>query len=518
MFKGKKILPLILSLAVFAVFSGCQSEEEPFTGVKLSLSSSIARAGSQISLTGTYYNEDVADSSREITYSLSDDNTGGAYFGSEGQLSITGKSGCGVNLTLGSKDNSSVKITAQCEGASASISAKTFTVFALDESPSGYAGVNFSSFYDSNKIATVTTKADLVTYAKKGGYTIIIDGMIDMSEGMLPSSGGASTPALDSFVAATSSYSTYADYNTQFSSVSASDDKSNDLNSKYGSIVRLSVESNTAIFGKSSNCGIKGGSIYISGKSNVILRNLLIQDAYDPFPKHKKNDGWNAEQDNVHIEKSTNVWVDHCTIEDTLTLSKAANGEKWQTYDGLCDITNIGSFDTYVTVSNCIFRNHDKTMLIGSSDSDGSYSSASADESKVRRFVTLSGNSFKNCGQRLPMVRNSLIHIYNNYYAVSASPYTSQSAVNARNGSIIYSENNYFDSGLKYSFNASKTNATAPVLHSRGDGGPTSGNKSNISARDDEVFSSAVNKYTYSALSASYSASSAGAGQVVPKI
>ncbi|MBQ8013966.1 MAG: polysaccharide lyase family 1 protein [Treponema sp.] len=390
----------------------------------------------------------------------------------------------------------------------------------LEDIPTGYAGIGFTSFYDKAKVVTVSTKSDLVSYAKQGGYTIFIDGMIDMSEGMLPSTGGGSTSALDAFVAKNSAYSTYSAYNAaNVKSVSASANWTNPLNSAYGTLIRIQVASKTAIIGKSSGCGIKGGAFYISGKSNVVLRNLVIQDAYDPFPKHESGDGWNAQQDNVHIEKSTNVWIDHCTIEDTLTLATGANGEKWQTYDGLCDITNLGSADVYVTVSNCIFRNHDKTMLIGSSDSDGAYSSSLADESKVHRFVTLSGNYFQNCGQRLPMVRNTLIHIYNNYYTTSGSPYASQSAVNARSGSIVYAENNYFGSGLKYSFNASKTNATTPVLHASGNSGSTVSATSNISATDSETFLSRSGaEYVYSAISASatesYVPSSAGAGVI----
>ena len=164
--------------------------------------------------------------------------------------------------------------------------------------------------------------------------------------------------------------------------------------------------------------------------------------------------------------------------------------EKWQTYDGLCDMKNRssnGDKTTNVTVSNCLFRNHDKTMLIGSSDSDGKNS---------ERFVTLVGNYFYNCGQRLPMVRNTTIHILNNYYDASNPHYSQQYAVGCRNGSIIYAEGNYFGSGIQYSF---KDNDGTLYASGNTD---NSSRKNSTTIKGSTLFSSAVGKYTYIAVSA----------------
>ena len=81
-------------------------------------------------------------------------------------------------------------------------------------------------------------------------------------------------------------------------------------------------------------------------------------------------------------------------------------------------------------------------MLIGSSDSDGSNSS---------RTITLHHNYFLNCGQRLPMVRNSKLHVFNNYYDTSSPYYTQQYCIGVRKGSLIIAEGNYFGSGIQYS-------------------------------------------------------------------
>ncbi|MDD5835115.1 MAG: hypothetical protein PUD00_07785 [Treponema berlinense] len=129
--------------------------------------------------------------------------------------------------------------------------------------------------------------------------------------------------------------------------------------------------------------------------------------------------------------------MDHCTFEDTLTLGKAANGEKLQVYDGLCDMK---STTTNVTVSNCVFKNHDKTMLIGSSDKDG-------ENDPAARKISLFYNYWLNCGQRCPFVRNSLCHVLNNVYDSDSNRiYNSQTSINARAGSVVCAENNSFGS------------------------------------------------------------------------
>ena len=363
------------------------------------------------------------------------------------------------------------------------------------ETPTGYAGVGYSSSYSSssytNGTVTVSTRSDLVKYAKAGGYFIIVDGMIDMTDGMLPSVGGGTTDELDSFVADTSgnTYSSYSDWVAKYAaacSLTSDDEKKStstntslyadlwELSDNYKKQIQLVIASNTAIVGANADSGIKGATISISGVSNVVLRNLNIRDAYDPFPHHEvkdggvTSDGYNAQWDCITIQDkdSSNqtkyVWIDHCTFEDTMSLCHGYTGgtngtsEKWQTYDGLLDIKGLGQ---YITVSYCKFKNHDKTSLIGSSDTDGD-----ADT----RLITYHHNYFYNCGQRLPMVRKTTMHLYNNYYAYSSGDYSQQNAVGVRKGSTIYAENNYFDSGIKYAFSDSGSSSSSGTLYSVG--------------------------------------------------
>ena len=409
----------------------------------------------------------------------------------------------------------------------------------LTDTPIGYASLG-TSYTTSGTPVTVTTKAELLSAVSNGGV-IIIDGMIDMSEGKLWDSGSNSMStaptAMDTFVKSVSTsgtYTSYADWVDKYTAACAENTEDGDstapsgaahsslysdlwkLNKAYGNLIKITLNSNTTLVGKNENSGIRGGSIQISGKSNIQIRNLIIQDPCDPFPHHevstsnsvyKASDGYNAQWDGINIQgSSSNIWIDHCTFEDTLTLAKTTNTtkEKWQIFDGLCDMK---SSSTNITVSNCHFKNHDKTMLIGSSDTDG-------DNSK--RFVSLIGNYFENCGQRLPMVRNSTIHVLNNYYVTSGSPYSSQSCVNARKNAIVYAENNYFDSGCKYSFNTASSDTT-PLLHLSGNAGSKASSTSLASGvSTDTVLFSTLNKYLYTPMSASdakaYVTANAGAG------
>ncbi len=106
---------------------------------------------------------------------------------------------------------------------------------------------------------------------------------------------------------------------------------------------------------------------------NVIIRNINFVDTADCFPAWDPNDGaagnWNAAYDSISVRNSTHVWIDHNRFADVRTSDETLPvffGRIYQVHDGLVDITNVSD---YITVSWNQFLNHDKTMLIGSSDS-----------------------------------------------------------------------------------------------------------------------------------------------------
>jgi pectate lyase len=456
-----------LSLSVLCLSSCKQSEPDPYTGLKLAASSTLVDAGNSLTLTGTFYKEDAADAVSSVSYVLSSDTTGGAYFGTAGTTTTSVTSGSAVALTLGSVTSGQVKVSATCgsyssvlccgvKGNSSSISASDL--------PSGFASYGASSQFGGNggTVVTVTARSDLLTYAKKGNYVIYVDGMIDMTGGCLPSSATDDDAELGAFISnytggTYTSWSAwrkaYAGACTSSSDYTSTDSTLNGYQTKlvnaWKALIQISVAKNTTIIGLTSSCGIKGGTISLSGVSNVALRNLVIQDPIDPFPHHEDGDGFNAQYDGITIQGTTShIWIDHCTFEDTICTQfsdfaypslSGGGSEMWQIYDGLCDMKDSAD---YVTVSYCIFKNHDKTMLFGSSDSNCS------NNNNGLRTITLHHNEFINCVQRLPMVRNTMCHIYNNYYYVDGSGYSNSYAVGLRAGNEVYAEGNYFGSGI----------------------------------------------------------------------
>ncbi|WP_443740830.1 pectate lyase family protein [Treponema berlinense] len=395
--------------------------------------------------------------------------------------------------------------------------AATGNVIKASDVPEGFASIDVSKFAT---VREVSTKAELVSYAKKGGHLIYITKDIDMTEGMLPTTPGGTTSALDSFVKTNTSskYSTYESFKTAYakSCSSTTEDKSSSspesslgstlwsLNRTYGNSIKIDVKSNTAIIGV-GDVSIKGGSVKIgSGVSNVVIRNINFKDAYDPFPHHEKDDGFNAQHDNVVVEGASNVWIDHCTFEDTMYYSKVTisdgSEEKWQTYDGLCDIK---SSSKNVVVSYNIFKNHDKTMLIGSSKSD-----------KAGGYITISNNLFYNCGQRLPLTCYANMHIFNNYYNRDSEAKYSQNACIAARYDVytIVAENNYFGSNIKKAITPS-SEAAGKCYQS---GNYFAEGESTACTIDTTTTKPFTPSYTYSLLSASEAKtnaeSNAGAG------
>jgi pectate lyase len=210
--------------------------------------------------------------------------------------------------------------------------------------------------------------------------------------------------------------------------------------------VRIRPGSNTTIVGLGKTATLRGIWLDVRGtagqansRTNIIVRNLTFEDTYDCFPQWAPTDGalgsWNSLYDSISLRDSNNVWVDHNTFLDNATADSTLPlffGVIFQVHDGLLDITNASDL---VTVSWNRFRNHDKLMLIGSSDN------APADVGKLR--VTLHHNLFDTLGQRGPRVRFGQVHVYNNYYKVT-NPQNYQYSWGVGIQSKIYAENNFF--------------------------------------------------------------------------
>ncbi|MGD8834427.1 MAG: hypothetical protein PVJ19_05785 [Desulfobacteraceae bacterium] len=211
-------------------------------------------------------------------------------------------------------------------------------------------------------------------------------------------------------------------------------------------IVSIAVGSNTSIIGLGKHAVIKNGQLKIKDVDNVIVRNITFEDAFDHFPQWSPKDSykldttkpgcqqtyvdqstgphmchggrWNSEYDNVQIRNSTHVWIDHCSFSDgrnednhfpsVFTPPHVGYDYLIQHHDGAVDVTGTSDF---VTISHNHFKNHDKTHLLGSSNT------VKVSKGWGALNITVAYNHYENAGQRLPRVRFGKVHVYNNYYS-----------------------------------------------------------------------------------------------------
>jgi pectate lyase len=172
-----------------------------------------------------------------------------------------------------------------------------------------------------------------------------------------------------------------------------------------GGRIFLQDQSNKTIYGLPgsklvSNDLTKDGSgiLYIKRCSNILFRNMTLEGpgAYD-------TDGW----DNMTIDNSTNVWVDHCEFQDGM--------------DGNFDIKNAAD---YISVTWCKFI-YNKAPIPGGpggsndhrfSDLFGSGDAVTTDRGKLR--VTMQNCWWaQGCKARMPRVRYGKVHIVNSLFS-----------------------------------------------------------------------------------------------------
>jgi pectate lyase len=212
-----------------------------------------------------------------------------------------------------------------------------------------------------------------------------------------------------------------------------------------------------------------GLNLLVQNVDNVIVRNIDFENAFDCFPQWDPNDGsagnWNSAFDNVSLTGATHVWMDHDSFTDGNmpdSQSPTFFGRLFQQHDGELDITKASDL---VTVSWSAFREHDKTMLIGSSDT------TTADTGKLR--VTLHHDLFDNVLERAPRVRFGQVHVFDNLYVIpDAAPYGYSWGVGVSSRTVA--ENNFFQtvSGLDPSrfitvFKGTAIHATGTLVNGR---------------------------------------------------
>ncbi len=182
--------------------------------------------------------------------------------------------------------------------------------------------------------------------------------------------------------------------------------------------------------GDSSEAYRQSGIFNISGKSNIIIRNIhfvgpgsIDVGGYDLM----------SVRDGAH-----HIWIDHCRFTDGM--------------DGNLDVTVKADF---VTISWCVFDytarsyDHKVSNLVGGSDDANK-------QGENNLNITYANNIWGNkCEGRMPMARFGTIHLLNNYYNCPGCG----SSVNPRKNSEFLIEGNYFEKGVKKIFSQSGAKA-----------------------------------------------------------
>ncbi|KAF3932413.1 hypothetical protein ABW19_dt0208910 [Dactylella cylindrospora] len=157
----------------------------------------------------------------------------------------------------------------------------------------------------------------------------------------------------------------------------------------------VDVGSNTHLIGKSGS-QLVGVGLRMWRRTNVVLVNLKISKCLAPI-------------DNILIQATTNVLIDHCDVSSDQDHDK-------DYYDGALDISH-GS--DWVTIQNTYIHDHYKCSLIGHSDNN-------AAEDTGHLHVTEYRNRWTKCNSRQPSVRFGTVHVVNNYFQDSELGYTSR--------------------------------------------------------------------------------------------
>ncbi|MFG3192812.1 pectate lyase family protein [Streptomyces omiyaensis] len=206
-----------------------------------------------------------------------------------------------------------------------------------------------------------------------------------------------------------------------------------------GQAIKVKVPANTTLVGVGRNATILGGSLQVQGVDNVVIRNLTLESPLDCFPQWDPTDGatgaWNSEYDSLVVYGSTHVWIDHNTFTDGRHPDSSLPehyGEVYQQHDGELDVVRGADL---VTVSWNVFTDHDKTLMIGNSDSAGA-----TDRGRLR--VTLHHNLFDDVVERAPRVRFGQVDAYNNHFKVPDTNYVYSLGIGQE--SQLYAEKNAF--------------------------------------------------------------------------
>lgn len=155
----------------------------------------------------------------------------------------------------------------------------------------------------------------------------------------------------------------------------------------YDDMIDFKRTGNISLIGVSDSARFLGFGIKMIESNNIVIRNITFADC-----KVEEKDG-------LTVDRSHNIWIDHCSFTDS--PSSDPNGNY---HDGLLDVKK-GSYN--VTISYNHFSNHRKTALLG-------HSIKETGDSLIK--VTYYANWFDGTYSRHPRTRYGRVHLLNNLY------------------------------------------------------------------------------------------------------
>ncbi len=137
-----------------------------------------------------------------------------------------------------------------------------------------------------------------------------------------------------------------------------------------------------------------------------------------------------------------NYWIHNCTFDEGVNNWDVSTEKDKNDGDGSTDFKYCHN----VTVSYCVYNDTHKTNLIGS------------DNKALQYNITLHHNYYKDCKARLPLVRQTNIHIYNNYYDGTTS-----TGISVRAKCYAFIENNYFSGKNPFMLGYKTSSSVNPI-------------------------------------------------------
>ncbi|MCR5706116.1 MAG: hypothetical protein K6G48_04915, partial [Acholeplasmatales bacterium] len=204
-----------------------------------------------------------------------------------------------------------------------------------------------------------------------------------------------------------------------------------------GNMARMKDYINVTLEGVGNDAVIEGWGFHFicSDTTNTYGKSFEVRNlCFDKYTEDAV--GMEGVQDGSTITAS----VERCWVHNNTFLpgycANPAESDKAEG-DGSCDFKR----GQYYTMSYNYYEYCHKTNLVGSSDSSLQYN------------ISFHHNTWYNCGSRIPLLRQSNLHFYNNYvYGDSSDNNAALSYVSSLRASCyMYAENNYYE-GCKNPF------------------------------------------------------------------